>query len=127
MVTNAMRLGCARKTFTASSSCEPDSYSHPLSIPDTSDAAALDTAERLRAAWRAWVSGAEALLARARPLLDANRHVPGAYDLDYSVGRACAMLGLTPQQVQQRREQVRSGQVRPIEEVRRELRAASRG
>ena len=93
-------------------------------FPATSDSAALETSERVRDAWRAWAEGAEALLARVRPLIDAQRHVPGVHDLDYTIGRTRAMLGLAPQVMQQRREQVRSGQVRGAEEVRRELRAA---
>lgn len=96
-------------------------------FPASDDPAALQTAERLRDAWRAWVSGAESLLARLRPLIDSKRHIPGVHDLDYAIGRANAMLSLSPEEMQRRREQVRAGRVYAIEEARRELRATPRG
>ena len=46
---------------------------------------------------------------------------------DYAVGRALAMLNLSPQALQQRREQVQVGNVKSIEEVRRELRPSPGG
>jgi hypothetical protein len=93
-------------------------------FPDDNDPAARGSAESLRAAWVAWIESAERVLSRIRPLLAAKRHIAGAYDLDYAIGRARAMLNLSPEALRQRREQVRSGQTQSIEEVRRELRAS---
>ena len=90
--------------------------------PDTADASALAAAHELHTAWRHWADEAELLLGRIRPLLDAKRHVGGADDLDYAARRARAMLKLTPETIQARREQVRRGEVLTAEEVRRELR-----
>lgn len=96
-------------------------------FPTASDAAARTTAERLRTAWGAWADAAENVLRQVRPLLQARRHVTGASDLDYEIGRARAMLEMAPDVLEARREQVRTGEARSLEEVRRELRGAPRG
>ncbi len=93
--------------------------------PQQGDDAALASAQQLRAAWQRWADDADALLAQLRPKLLLKVHVIGAMDLDYAIGRARAMLSLTPQAVISSREQVRHGVVRSAEEVRRELRAAA--
>jgi len=80
--------------------------------------------EELRQAWRLWSEAADALLERLKPLLQTHRHIAGAYDLDYAIGRAKAMLSLSPQMLDERRRQMARGEVRDGEEVRRELRSA---
>jgi hypothetical protein len=86
--------------------------------PPADDPEALRTAESFRDAWRQWADDADALLAR---LSGDGTVVAGAADLDYAVGLARAMLTLSPQAMQRRREQVARGDVHTIEEVRREL------
>ena len=92
-------------------------------FPSTDDAAAVRTAKALHAAWARWAEGAEALFERVRPLLAGRRHVAGASDLDYAIGRARAMLQITAEDHIAAGEQVRRGEVVSGEEVRRELRA----
>jgi hypothetical protein len=87
-----------------------------LLYPPGDDPKDLETAESFRETWRQWADDADALLAR----LNAS-DIPGASDLDYAVGLARAMLKLSPQAMQRRREQVARGGVHTIEEVRREL------
>jgi hypothetical protein len=96
-------------------------------FPASADAAGLALAEQLHLAWRRWADEAAALYERVRPLLDARQHVAGAHDLDYAIGRAQAMLTLSPADIQARQEQVRRGEVLSPEEARRELRVAHRG
>jgi hypothetical protein len=91
--------------------------------PRLPDDAALQVANPLHEAWRRWLDAAEALYARVRPLL--RRHVAGAHDLDYAIARARAMVEVTPETMQARRDQVARGETKSLEEVRRELRAAS--
>lgn len=93
--------------------------------PVEGDGPALAAAMQLRSAWQRWADDADALLDRIRPHLKQKVHVIGALDLDYAIGRARAMLSLTPEAVMASREQVRRGAVRSAEEVRRELRAAA--
>src|SRR5688572_5443512 len=57
-------------------------------FPSTDDAAAVRTAKALHAAWARWAEAAEALFERVRRLLAARRHLAGANDLDYAIGRA---------------------------------------
>jgi hypothetical protein len=82
--------------------------------------------ERLHEAWRSWADDAEALLHRAEAVRAAGHPVARLDDLRDEVGRARAMLQLTPSMIAQRREQVRRGEAYPVEEVRRELRAGHR-
>ena len=96
-------------------------------FPASDDPEALRVADELHAAWRRWADEAAALYERVRPLLNARRHVAGAHDLDYAIGRAYAMLKLSPRDMLARQEQVRRGDVLTAEEVRRELRVAPRG
>lgn len=95
--------------------------------PSTADANALLTARQLHAAWRRWADAADVLVARIRPLLASRRHVAGAHDLEYAIGRVQAMLKLPPEVVLHRQAQAQRGEVLMPEEVRRELRLASRG
>ena len=95
--------------------------------PSTADANALLTARQLHAAWRRWADAADVLVARIRPLLASRRHVAGAHDLEYAIGRVQAMLKLPPDVVLHRQAQAQRGEVLMPEEVRRELRLESRG
>ena len=92
-------------------------------FPSSDDPAALRTAKALHAAWARWADAAEVIYERVRPLLAARRHVAGANDLDYAIGRARAMLQITPEDQLAAIGQVRRGEVVSGEEVRRELRA----
>ena len=87
-------------------------------FPASNDATAVRTAHALHAAWSRWAEGAEALFERVRPLLAARRHVAGANDLDYAIGRARAMLQITPEDQLAAVEQVRRSEVVSGEEVR---------
>src|SRR4051812_709711 len=71
----------------------------------------LRVADELHAAWRRWANAAATVYERLRPLLNARRHVAGAHDLDYAIGRAYAMLKLSPRDMLARQEQVRRGDV----------------
>jgi hypothetical protein len=92
-------------------------------FPGSDEPAGLRSAKALHAAWARWADGAEALYERVRPLLAARRHVAGANDLDYAIGRARAMLQITPEDQSAAIDQVKRGEVVSGEEVRRELRA----
>ncbi len=95
--------------------------------PATHDPAVMRTAEQLHAAWGKWADAADGLYHRILPLLQAKRHVAGAHDLDYAIGRTRAMISITPQQMFARQEQVHRGETKTLQEVRRELRGAPRG
>jgi hypothetical protein len=95
--------------------------------PASPDPAAMQAAHQLYTAWKKWADEAEALYDRLGPRLKDGRHIAGAHDLNYAIGRARAMLKLTPEMMQARREQVARGEVLTAEEVRRELRLAHRG
>src|SRR3954469_14283182 len=83
--------------------------------PPADDAAAMTTAQQLRAAWRRWVDDAESLLDRLRG-------VPNGYavtrsnELERAVGRVSAMLKLTPQRLNERRRQADEGRTLTGEE-----------
>jgi hypothetical protein len=91
-------------------------------FPATDTPAALEAARELHAAWSRWSDAAAALHARLRPLLESGRHVNGATDLDYAIGRTRAMLQITPESYLEGEEEGRRGDVVPHAEVRRELR-----
>lgn len=92
-------------------------------FPAANDPKAMDEARALHGAWSRWVTAAESLYERLRPLLAARRHVVGANDLDYAIGRARAMLQITPEDHLASLDEVRRGEVVSGEEVRRGLRA----
>ena len=94
--------------------------------PTSDDTAAMRAAHGLHDAWRNWVDNSERLRARLRPLLDARRHVTGVHDLEHAIARAQATVQITPEAMLARREQVARGEVKTLEEVRRELRAAAK-
>jgi hypothetical protein len=91
-------------------------------FPHADDPALLRAATELHAAWRRWVDAADALFVKVRPLLAAGRHVAGAADLDYSIGRTRAMLQITPADHLASLEEVRRGEVVDAAEIRRGLR-----
>jgi hypothetical protein len=95
--------------------------------PVSQDPEQMRIAEELHAAWRRWAEQAGVLYDRVRPVLENRQHVIGADDLSYCLARARAMLSITPAQMLAREEQVRRGEVKTLEEVRRELRSAPRG
>jgi len=88
------------------------------------DPICLPAARELYDAWRRWSEGADALLHRARLLSDAE--IPEMNLLRDEIGRIQSMLGMPPDLIAKRREQALRGDVRPLEEVRRELRAGDR-
>jgi len=94
--------------------------------PATDDAASLRAAAQLHAAWARWADEAEALYDRIRPLLQAKHHAAGASDLDYTIGRTRAMLKMPPAAMMAREDQVKRGEVKSLEETRRELRPVNR-
>ena len=94
--------------------------------PASNDPVAIGAAEQLHAMWRQWADSADALYERLGPLLKEKRHLCGAHDLNYAIGRTRAMLKLSPQQMLGREDQARRGEVLSAEEVRRELRVAPR-
>ena len=95
--------------------------------PSSDEPTAMQIAEQLHTGWGKWADSAQALYNRVLPLLNAKRHVSGAHDLDYEIGRARAMLSISPRQMLARQDQVRRGETKPLEDVRRELRGAPRG
>jgi hypothetical protein len=95
-------------------------------FPVAGDDAAAAAAARLRGAWLRWANDADALLDALRRLTRGSGPIEGASRLDYDVGRARAMLSMTPELIQARRAQVDRGETFPMEEVRRELGLADR-
>lgn len=91
-------------------------------FPNCDKPSALRASHQLHAAWRRWADHAESIRQRLRPLLHAGQRVNGADELGHAVGRALAMLTITPEDQLQALEQIRRGHVVPIAEVRRELR-----
>ena len=91
-------------------------------FPKVDDPASVEKANHLHDAWRQWADDADALLKRTGS--QPNADVPELAD---AVGRARAMLEITPRQHLDALEQVRSGQVVSAEEVRRELRHRAGG
>lgn len=84
--------------------------------PISDDCGVLATARSLHDAWRRWVEDAEALFKRVP-----SRGVPRRDELDHAIARARAILKLTPEMTLQRHEQIRRGEFKTLEEVRREL------
>ena len=95
-------------------------------FPIAGDDAGAATAARLRGAWLKWADDADALLDALRRMARQAGMVEGASRLDYAVGRARAMLSMTPELIQARRAQVERGETFSLEEVRRELGLADR-
>ena len=91
-------------------------------FPGDDSAAALAAAKELHAAWLRWAEAAEALYEHLRGSIRSGRHVNGASDLDYAIGRTRAMLQITPESYRRSVAEVRRGETVPHEEIRRELR-----
>src|SRR5438045_394001 len=66
-------------------------------FPRNQERGALQTAKESHDAWRRWADSADAIYDRVRPLIAACRHVSGASDLDYAIGRTRAMLQISPE------------------------------
>ena len=89
--------------------------------PRTADPEEMAVAGRLHQAWGEWADEAQDLLRRMAEL---RRHVPSmprAAELEHEVGRARAMLTLTPEKILASRAQLARGEVYSAEEVRRAL------
>ena len=95
---------------------EHDAWLYPV------DPARLPAAEQLHDTWRRWTEDADALLHQIEALTPLQ--IPDVGLLRDEVGRMECMLGLPPRLIAQRYEQAMRGEVRPFEEVRRELRAS---
>jgi hypothetical protein len=94
---------------------------------DPRDPAARPLIEHLRDAWQHWAEHAEDLFDRIRKTDRNAGSVMGLHDLGYLIGRAKAMLQMTPDDFAKRLNQTERGEVLTIEEVRRELRSRDRG
>lgn len=90
-------------------------------FPARDEQSALRASHQLHAAWRRWVEQAELVRQLVRPVLGAGQF-GGADELAHAIGRARAMLAITPEDQLAGVKQVRNGHVVPIAEVRRELR-----
>jgi len=91
------------------------------------DPAQQISAQHLHDAWRGWVEDAETVLRQAEALTSTDDEMPGLEALQDEIGFRQAMLDMPPALIAHRREQVERGEVFSVEEVRRELRAGSRG
>jgi hypothetical protein len=85
----------------------------------------LPTAEKLHDIWRAWAAEAESLVSRAEMV--GGDDIAGLPALRDEIGRIESMLDISPQLISHRFQQVKRGEVRPLEKVRRELRTGYRG
>ena len=83
-------------------------------------------AERLHDAWRHWADDAEALVRQAEVLQSPSQEIVGLDQLRDAVGRIQAVIKMSPATIARRRQQAQNGEVYPVEEVRRELRAGIR-
>jgi hypothetical protein len=91
-------------------------------FPRDHDSGALQTAKELHDAWLRWADSADAIYGRVRPLIAAGRHVSGAGDLDYAIGRTRAMLQISPDGNLESLDEIRRGDVVSADELRRALR-----
>jgi hypothetical protein len=91
------------------------------------DPARQEAAEHLHRAWRDWVEDAKAVIRQTEPIIANGAEISEVIALREEVARAEALLQLPPSLIAQRRQQVERGEVYSLEEVRRELRACSRG
>lgn len=87
-----------------------------------SDSAKVENAKRLHAYWRQWADDAEAIMQRVRASLPDAGSVNGYIELRKATLVARARIAMTPETMMARCEQMRRGEVYPIEEVRGELR-----
>lgn len=94
-------------------------------FPEQNDPELLSAAHRLHESWMRWADDAESLLDHlAYPHSVSADQMQALRD---AVGRARAMLKLSPELILARREQIARGNVLTIEEVRRELHLRPRG
>lgn len=93
-------------------------------FPKTDDPAEMDRARRVRAAWQRWIGQAGELIARlGTDDPSGRRHVAGLYDLRVAHTTARGLVAFTPEELLRQSRQYEAGDMIPIEEVRRELRA----
>ena len=92
--------------------------------PTTDDPADLARSHRLHDAWKRWIDEAGDLIDRLKQS-DPNgrRHVLGLHDLRFAHATARGIVAMEPEEMYRSYRQVLAGEVVPIEEVRRELRA----
>jgi hypothetical protein len=81
----------------------------------------------IRRLYNEWASQAEALLDRVLPLEHSGVSVARATELVDAVGRTRAMLSVSLSDLDRAEQQLQRGEVKPVEEVRRELRLKSHG
>lgn len=91
-----------------------------------SDPERMEDARQLHDAWRRWADDAEAVLRRVQASIPDADQVHGFAEPLHAMGYTRARLGMTPDKMVARREQVRRGEVYTLEEVRRELRLHAR-
>jgi hypothetical protein len=91
------------------------------------DSARQTAAQHLHDAWQAWLEDAETVVQQAETLAATENEMPGLGALLDEISFRQGMLQMSPSLISQRREQVERGEVYSKEEVRRELRAGSRG
>lgn len=89
-------------------------------FPEEGDQSGLELATRLRETWARWANDAELLLNRSAEL-EPRPQYQTLDRLAYEIGRARAMLGLTPEKIQRARRQAAAGNLISSEEVRRGL------
>jgi hypothetical protein len=82
-----------------------------------------DAAVVIRRLYDEWASQAETLLDRVLPLERSGVSIAGASELADAVGRTRAMLSVSLDNLDRAEDQLRRGEVKSVEEVRRELRA----
>jgi hypothetical protein len=91
-----------------------------------SDPRRLEAANRLHDAWRRWLEGAEALLARIHSTRSNDAAISGTNELQDVVGWTGAMLQLSPTVIAERYKQAARGEVYTREQLRRELQLGNR-
>ena len=91
--------------------------------PDAHGPGRLDNARRLHTLWRKWAEEGGALLRRIIREDASIRSRPDVLQLRQEVALAEALIEQPPEMLLQGIEEARAGDVMPIEEVRRELRA----
>lgn len=91
------------------------------------DPARETAAQHLHDAWRAWLEDAETVVQQTETLTASDKEIPGLDALQDEISFRQGMLQMSPALISHRRQQVERGEVYSMEEVRRELRAGSRG
>ncbi|HZL34394.1 MAG TPA: hypothetical protein VFC78_03730 [Tepidisphaeraceae bacterium] len=95
-----------------------------LLYPD--DMERRSAAEQLHAAWGRWAREAQSLVDRVSKVRSWAEPIAGLDSLIEAIGRAQAIIRISPTMMARRLEQVRSGEVTSVEEIRRELQFSHR-